>query len=38
MSVATRAQRRLAQMAGVELGWRVVAGELLAWVVRPWRW
>jgi hypothetical protein len=28
-----RAQRRLAQMAGVELGWRVVAGELLAWAV-----
>ena len=33
MKVATRAQRRLAQMAGLELGWRVVAGELLAWVV-----
>jgi Protein of unknown function (DUF2637) len=28
-----RAQRRLAQMAGLELGWRVVAGELLAWMV-----
>src|SRR5215470_8427374 len=28
-----RAQRRLAQMAGLELGWRVVAGELLAWAV-----
>lgn len=28
-----RTQRRLAQMAGVELGWRVVAGELLAWLV-----
>jgi len=26
-------QRRLAQMAGIELGWRVVAGELLAWAV-----
>ncbi len=26
-------QRRLAQMAGIELGWRVVAGELLAWMV-----
>ena len=25
-----RARRRLAEMAGVELGWRVVAGELLA--------
>jgi hypothetical protein len=33
MNAATRAQRRLAQMAGLELGWRVVAGELLAWVV-----
>src|ERR1700716_4596188 len=29
----TRAQRRLTEMAGVELGWRVVAGELLAWMV-----
>jgi Protein of unknown function (DUF2637) len=28
-----RAERRLAQMIGVELGWRVVAGELLAWAV-----
>src|SRR5215831_7520734 len=33
MKVATRGQRRLAQMAGLELGWRVVAGELLAWTV-----
>src|SRR5262249_301078 len=33
MKVATRAQRRLAQMARLELGWRVVAGALLAWVV-----
>lgn len=33
MSVAARAQRRLAQMAGLEVGWRVVAGELLAWLV-----
>ena len=33
MSVAGRAQRRLAQMAGLEVGWRVVAGELLAWLV-----
>jgi len=33
MNVTTRAQRRLEQMAGLELGWRVVAGELLAWVV-----
>src|SRR5215831_6940086 len=33
MKVATRGQRRLAQMAGLELGWRVVAGELLAWAV-----
>jgi hypothetical protein len=33
MNVTTRAQRRLAQMAGLELGWRVLAGELLAWVV-----
>jgi Protein of unknown function (DUF2637) len=30
---AGRMQRRLAQMAGIELGWRVVAGELLAWAV-----
>jgi hypothetical protein len=29
----TGAQRRLAEMAGLELGWRVVAGELLAWMV-----
>jgi hypothetical protein len=29
----SRTHRRLAQMAGVELGWRVVAGELLAWAV-----
>lgn len=33
MNVGARAQRRLAQMAGLELGWRVVAGELLAWLV-----
>jgi hypothetical protein len=33
VNVATRAQRRLAQMAGLELGWRLHAGELLAWVV-----
>ena len=31
--VANSVQRRLAQMAGIELGWRVVAGELLAWMV-----
>jgi Protein of unknown function (DUF2637) len=29
----TGTQRRLAEMAGLELGWRVVAGELLAWMV-----
>jgi hypothetical protein len=28
-----RAERRLAEMAGLEHGWRVVAGELLAWMV-----
>ncbi len=28
-----QARRRLAQMAGLEHGWRVVAGELLAWMV-----
>jgi hypothetical protein len=33
MNAALSAQRRLAQMAGVELGWRVTAGELLAWMV-----
>jgi hypothetical protein len=30
---ASRVHQRLAEMAGVELGWRVVAGELLAWGV-----
>ncbi|TMC08256.1 MAG: DUF2637 domain-containing protein [Chloroflexi bacterium] len=33
MNPAGRVQRRLAQMAGVELGWRLHAGELLAWAV-----
>jgi Protein of unknown function (DUF2637) len=33
MNPAVRVQRRLAQMAGVELGWRLQAGELLAWAV-----
>ncbi|MBO0702257.1 MAG: DUF2637 domain-containing protein [Candidatus Dormibacteraeota bacterium] len=33
MNVAERAQRRLEQMAGLELGWRLHLGELLAWVV-----
>jgi len=33
MNPALRVQRRLAQMAGVELGWRLHAGELLAWAV-----
>jgi hypothetical protein len=33
VSLTSRAQRRLAQMAGLELGWRLQAGELLAWAV-----
>src|SRR5438105_3303414 len=33
MSVAARAQRRLEEMAGLELGWRLHLGELLAWLV-----
>jgi hypothetical protein len=33
MSATSRAQRRLEQMAGLELGWRLHAGELLAWAV-----
>jgi len=33
MNAAIRTQRRLAQMAGLELGWRLHAGELLAWAV-----
>jgi hypothetical protein len=33
MKAAAHAQRRLAQMAGLELGWRLHAGKLLAWTV-----
>jgi Protein of unknown function (DUF2637) len=33
VNLTTRVHRRLAQMAGLELGWRVVAGEILAWAV-----
>jgi hypothetical protein len=33
VNLTARVQRRLAQMAGLELGWRVVAGEILAWAV-----
>jgi hypothetical protein len=33
MSVEMKAQRRLEEMAGLELGWRLHVGELLAWVV-----
>ena len=33
MNVGERVQGRLEQMAGLELGWRLHLGEVLAWVV-----
>jgi Protein of unknown function (DUF2637) len=33
MNVAERAHRRLEEMAGLALGWRLHLGELLAWIV-----